>query len=358
MAAMPCGTVSMSVTQTAVPVSRRRRTSSSRFSSLLAMTRSGARSTMARTSGFLVPRTRGTSRSAGWVHHSVAPTRTDRSTDATASVSDGTRLTTRRAGPVRSTGAPRSSYNTCPTVRGVTPVRHPWRHALHRARDDRRRHRRGPDGRSWATQGQGRGTSMTRLEQFYVLDAVGGQVLPVLIALPDVTVEAGTRPTFTTAQVAAAVEATLGDGGGRLRRKALVAARTALVKHALADLPVRHDPDALTLATAESRECRPPVESEVSTAARWRSLLDHLRGDVGGRAARAPGRGRVSRPPVLGVGGLDSRSLALAARPPQRRRRWSSRPSPWARASVETSGRRGSEVSTAARWRSLLDHLT
>ena len=43
------------------------------------------------------------------------------------------------------------------------------------------------------------------------------------------------------------VEATLTEtGAGRLRRKAVVAARTALVKHALADLPVRHDPDALT----------------------------------------------------------------------------------------------------------------
>lgn len=89
--------------------------------------------------------------------------------------------------------------------------------------------------------------SMTRLERFYVLDAVGDQVLPVLVALPDVTVEAGTRPTFSTAQVVAAVEATLSEtGAGRLRRKAVVAARTALVKHALADLPVRHDPDALT----------------------------------------------------------------------------------------------------------------
>ena len=65
------------------------------------------------------------------------------------------------------------------------------------------------------------------------------------------------------------------------------------------------------------RHRRPPAltrslpESEVSTAARWRSLLDHLtsRRDVGGRAARAPGRGRESRPPVTSVGGLDSRSL-------------------------------------------------
>ena len=65
------------------------------------------------------------------------------------------------------------------------------------------------------------------MERYHVLDAVGGQVLPALIALPDVEVEAGTRPTFTTAQVAAAVEQSMGaSGGGRLRRKATVAART------------------------------------------------------------------------------------------------------------------------------------
>jgi hypothetical protein len=84
------------------------------------------------------------------------------------------------------------------------------------------------------------------MQRYHVLDAVGSQVLPVLLALPDVEVEAGTRPTFTTAQVAAAVEQTMGEGGGRLRRKAAVAARTALVLQALAALPVRHDPDALT----------------------------------------------------------------------------------------------------------------
>ncbi len=89
--------------------------------------------------------------------------------------------------------------------------------------------------------------SLDAIERYHVLEAVGGQVLPVLVALPDVAVEAGTRPTFTTAQVAAAVEATLdADAGGRLRRKALVAARTALVKQSLAALPVRRDPDALT----------------------------------------------------------------------------------------------------------------
>lgn len=88
---------------------------------------------------------------------------------------------------------------------------------------------------------------LTKLERYELLSAVGEQVLPVLVALPDLPVEAGTRPSFTTAQVVAAVETTVtADQGGRLRRKAIVAARTALVKQALASLPVRHDPDALT----------------------------------------------------------------------------------------------------------------
>ena len=88
--------------------------------------------------------------------------------------------------------------------------------------------------------------SMSKLDRYHHLEAVGGQVLPVLLALPDVEVPAGTRPTFTDAQVLAAVEETLGEGGGgRLRRKVTVAAQATLVKVALAQLPIRQDPDAL-----------------------------------------------------------------------------------------------------------------
>ena len=87
--------------------------------------------------------------------------------------------------------------------------------------------------------------SMSKLDRYHHLEAVGGQVLPVLLALPDVEVPAGTRPTFTDAQVLAAVEETLGEGGGRLRRKVTVVARATLVKVALAQLPIRQDPDAL-----------------------------------------------------------------------------------------------------------------
>lgn len=87
--------------------------------------------------------------------------------------------------------------------------------------------------------------AMGRYERYQVLDAVGSQVLPVLAALPDVEVAAGTRPTFTDAQVLVAVEETLGEAGGRLRGKVIVAARLALVRAALTQLPPRQDPDAL-----------------------------------------------------------------------------------------------------------------
>ena len=87
--------------------------------------------------------------------------------------------------------------------------------------------------------------AMSRIDRYHHMEAVGSQLLPVLLALPDVEVAAGTRPAFTDAQVVAAVEETLGDAGGRLRRKVAVAARAALVRTALAHLPVRQDPDAL-----------------------------------------------------------------------------------------------------------------
>lgn len=88
--------------------------------------------------------------------------------------------------------------------------------------------------------------SMSRLERYHLLEAVGSQVLPVLLALPDVEVPAGTRPAFTDAQIATAVEETLGESGvGRIRQKVVVAARLTLVRTALAELPVRQDPDAL-----------------------------------------------------------------------------------------------------------------
>ncbi|GHJ58335.1 hypothetical protein NOK12_08540 [Nocardioides sp. OK12] len=85
---------------------------------------------------------------------------------------------------------------------------------------------------------------MSRYERFQVLDALGDQVLPVLVALPDVEVEPGTRPTFTDEQVRETVEAGVGDVG-RLQRAVLVRTRIALVNAALAAIPPRQDPDAL-----------------------------------------------------------------------------------------------------------------
>jgi hypothetical protein len=87
--------------------------------------------------------------------------------------------------------------------------------------------------------------AMPRIERFRVLDALGDQVLPVLVALPDVEVEPGTRPSFSDQQVSEAVAASVGDDLGRLRRAVLVKARTALVQTALAHVPPRLDPDAL-----------------------------------------------------------------------------------------------------------------
>ena len=94
--------------------------------------------------------------------------------------------------------------------------------------------------------GEEKWEAMSKIERYHLLEAVGGQVLPVLLALPDIEVEAGTRPTFTDAQIAAAVEQTMGETGvGRMRRKVALAARLTLVRTALAQLPVRQDPDAL-----------------------------------------------------------------------------------------------------------------
>lgn len=92
--------------------------------------------------------------------------------------------------------------------------------------------------------------AMSKIDRYHLLEAVGSQVLPVMLALPDVDVPAGTRPTFTDEQIATAVEQTLGGTGGgglrqRMGQKVAVAARLTLVRTALAQLPVRQDPDAL-----------------------------------------------------------------------------------------------------------------
>lgn len=88
---------------------------------------------------------------------------------------------------------------------------------------------------------------MGRYQRFQVLDQLGSQVLPILVALPDVEVVAGTRPTYSDEEVAATVESVLGGEGGRLRRAVTLRTRTALVQTALAHLPPRQDPDALVV---------------------------------------------------------------------------------------------------------------
>jgi hypothetical protein len=86
---------------------------------------------------------------------------------------------------------------------------------------------------------------MDRYQRFQLLDQLGSQILPVLVALPDVEVAPGTRPTFTDRQVRDTVESLVDDSEGKLRRTVIVKARTALVQSALSHLPPRQDPDAL-----------------------------------------------------------------------------------------------------------------
>ena len=86
---------------------------------------------------------------------------------------------------------------------------------------------------------------MDRYQRFQLLDQLGSQILPVLVALPDVEVAPNTRPSFTDEQVRETVEGLVSEGSGKLRRAVMVQARTALVQTALSHVPPRSDPDAL-----------------------------------------------------------------------------------------------------------------
>src|SRR5699024_4525359 len=86
--------------------------SGSRLRSLFVASGSGGRSAIARVLGFFVPRARGPSRSAGWVHQSVAPTRISGQEVAIASVRLGTSETTRCGAGAGSRWVPRSSTGT------------------------------------------------------------------------------------------------------------------------------------------------------------------------------------------------------------------------------------------------------
>lgn len=87
--------------------------------------------------------------------------------------------------------------------------------------------------------------AMDRYQRFKLLDGLGTQILPVLVALPDVDVAPGSRATYDDRTVGANVEALVGEDVGRLKRAVLVKARTALVQLALAQVPPRLDPDGL-----------------------------------------------------------------------------------------------------------------
>ena len=86
---------------------------------------------------------------------------------------------------------------------------------------------------------------LDRYQRFQLLDGLGGEILPALVALPDVEVAPGTRATYTERQVTETVESLLDSDTGRLKRLVLVKTRTALVQSALAHLPLRSDPDTL-----------------------------------------------------------------------------------------------------------------
>lgn len=90
-------------------------------------------------------------------------------------------------------------------------------------------------------------TALTGHQRYVMLDALGTQLLGVLVALPDVEVAIGTRPTFTDAQVEAAIREQGGDDVRGLRAKVVLKARVALVQLALSHVPPRADPDALVV---------------------------------------------------------------------------------------------------------------
>jgi hypothetical protein len=108
--------------------------------------------------------------------------------------------------------------------------------SVHGARKDVRKRKLDPEA-AWE--------ELSRYERFQLLDALGGQILPVLVALPDIEVAAGERASYSADEVRRVVEEQVGHELGRVRRAVVVKARTVLVQTALAHLPPRLDPDAL-----------------------------------------------------------------------------------------------------------------
>lgn len=83
--------------------------------------------------------------------------------------------------------------------------------------------------------------------RYQLLEPLGSQILPILAALPDVERVVGERPTFSTAQIKELVEEQTGEEGGRIRRKALVLGKIALVQAALEAIPPYSDPDTFVV---------------------------------------------------------------------------------------------------------------
>lgn len=100
---------------------------------------------------------------------------------------------------------------------------------------------------------------LPKFQRFQTLTLIGDQVLPVLVALPEVVVEPGTRAEYddaTVAQVAAPLLAaewdrSQGDGSWDAQpvedRDAYVDHRVGLVQEVLGQMPPRQDPDALVV---------------------------------------------------------------------------------------------------------------
>jgi hypothetical protein len=89
--------------------------------------------------------------------------------------------------------------------------------------------------------------ALTKYQRYQMLAGLGDQLLGVLVALPDVEVAIGTRPTFTNAEIEAAVQERGGEELRGLRGKVVLKARVALVQLALSHVPPRADPDALVV---------------------------------------------------------------------------------------------------------------
>jgi hypothetical protein len=89
--------------------------------------------------------------------------------------------------------------------------------------------------------------ALTKYQRYVMLDGLGDQLLGPLVALPDREVPIGERPSYTDAEVEAAVVERGGEELRGIRGKVVTKARVALVQLALSHVPPRQDPDALVV---------------------------------------------------------------------------------------------------------------